>query len=366
MSKGQHLYLVLDDWFQGYSIRKINLWSTNTCPQLKPVGLSPTGAICMGVHSLPSASFCFQAPSGKPKSIAGAFGNKILVWFPEDSGTKCTQQHVIVHDIHEHASIRGPEPWKDMLNAIFIPVGDRLFALSDSSFGVLPSPPPAYDDANWENFVWSWSELPKPTFQCDMVTSYAVHPDGHSIFVTAVKESIPSTFSCDVAVPETRWRQHGLWHLPFTGRGYFDPELDAWIGLSGDLYATGRICSCDVVDTDSEDIHQQCPALKFSKEKLFSEVPAEMHIGATLVCMGGGSKYCLLEAIYIKAGRMSDSEDSGGKVNEKNRFLRLTTFSLKYDKNGDLTTGNSRRVSYCSVPHKVTDAMLEYPVAFWM
>lgn len=198
-SKGRHLYLVLDDLSQGYSIHKINLWSTNTCPQLKPIGTSTSGAICTGMHSLPSAFFSFQAPRGKPKSIAGAFGNKILAFFSEhdDSGTikQCMQNHALAFDIHNQALIRGPDRCKDMLsNAIFIPVGDRLFALTDDSsfFGVIPMPPRAYHNANWNNFVWSWMQLPKPTFQCDdiVITSYAVHSDGHSVFVKHCQQGL--------------------------------------------------------------------------------------------------------------------------------------------------------------------------------
>ncbi|KAK8444146.1 hypothetical protein SEVIR_9G091650v4 [Setaria viridis] len=141
--------------------------------------------------------------------------------------------------------------------------------------------------------------------------------------------------------------------------------------------------------------------MKLSKEKLFSKVPGEKHIGATLVYMGVESKFCLLECITNQAdladelpgsdetnGEPSDeadelaycddlNEDSDGEVNEdyevneeqdRYRFLRLTTFSLMYDKNGDLTTGSdySCWLGYCSMPQEVTQSMLEHPVAFWM
>ncbi|KAF7078295.1 hypothetical protein CFC21_082756 [Triticum aestivum] len=194
-----------------------------------------------------------------------------------------------------------------------------------------------------------------------------------------------------------------MWQLPFTGRGYFDPELDAWVGLSAQLDTIGHICSCDVVSTNSGTSHQQCPAMKVGKENLFSEFPDERHIGATLVYTGGESKLCLLEVIYMQAdsadkptesdeknedfddglnntysnettvGEAADSDEmneySADEVDEEQdhkRFLRLTTFSLRYDRNGDLRTGNSRRVRYYSLPQEVNDSMLEYPVAFWM
>ena len=50
----------------------------------------------------------------------------------------------------------------------------------------------------------------------------------------------------------------------------------------------------------------------------------------------------------------------------KHFYFRLTTFSLRYDRSGDLTTGSSRRVRYFVVPREVTHAMLKYPVALWM
>ncbi|XP_048550254.1 uncharacterized protein LOC125529875 [Triticum urartu] len=72
-------------------------------------------------------------------------------------------------------------------------------------------------------------------------------------------------------------------------------------------------------------------------------------------------------------GEAADSDEmneySADEVDEEQdhkRFLRLTTFSLRYDRNGDLRTGNSRRVRYYSLPQEVNDSMLEYPMAFWM
>jgi hypothetical protein len=53
---------------------------------------------------------------------------------------------------------------------------------------------------------------------------------------------------------------------------------------------------------------------------------------------------------------------------DRYRFLRVATFSLRYDKNGDLTTGYdySYRLGYYSMTQEVTQSTLEHPVAFWM
>uniref|UniRef100_A0A0A8YIX7 Uncharacterized protein n=1 Tax=Arundo donax TaxID=35708 RepID=A0A0A8YIX7_ARUDO len=104
---------------------------------------------------------------------------------------------------------------------------------------------------------------------------------------------------------------------------------------------------------------------------LFSEDPVERHIGATLVYMGGGSKFCLVQCISIEhddsVDEINDSKPEDKDATRRTRFLfRLTTFSLKYDKNGDLTTGNSRRVRNYKVPNESTEFLLKNPVAFWM
>jgi hypothetical protein len=60
-------------------------------------------------------------------------------------------------------------------------------------------------------------------------------------------------------------------------------------------------------------------------------------------------------------------DQESGEIRPCRYLFRLTTFSLKFDKHGHLTAGNSQRVRYYKVPQAITDsALLEYPVAFWM
>ena len=156
----------------------------------------------------------------------------------------------------------------------------------------------------------------------------------------------------------------------------------------------------------------QCPARKLSKEKLLSDDPTERHVGATLVYMGGRSKFCLVQCVSIDGDRadercdcnlddeddlederngcdleecyycdddlldVCDMEDDDGSAADEmkdcetsrpRRYLvRLTSFTLKYDRNGDLTTGSSCRVRYYRVPGGSTVPLLSNPVAFWM
>ncbi|CAL4918999.1 unnamed protein product [Urochloa decumbens] len=348
--KPRHLYLVLDDWSWGYSIRKIDL-SDDPRLQLIAEGLAPGRNICTSRYRLPPPFFRFQAQRSEPKYIAGAFESKILA-MQSLIGPKFWEG-VHVYDVRNQSFMFAGQRWPVMLKPIYIPVGDWLFVLTAGSF----------------------IRLKQPSFN---------------------KCVDSATFCFDMAQDE--WAQHGQWQLPFIGRGYFDPELDAWVGLSSVVGTFGHLCSCDLAPCPYEvPFHMgathKCPDLKISKEKLFSEVAAERHIGVTLVYMGGGSRFCLLECIRLQADLADEptvglvdevNEDSVSVVNEDSvsvvnphsvtlvnekygmHFLKLTTFSLKYDKIGNLTTGNSRCVRYYSLPQKVTKPMLEHPVAFWM
>lgn len=98
------------------------------------------------------------------------------------------------------------------------------------------------------------------------------------------------------------------------------------------------------------------------KENLFAEEPDEWPVGAaTLVDMGGGSRFCPVQCVC-------KYEEEGEQQPLQRRYLsaRVTTLFLKYDKNGDLTTGYSRRIQNYRVPEEATESMLKYPVAFWM
>jgi hypothetical protein len=93
--------------------------------------------------------------------------------------------------------------------------------------------------------------------------------------------------------------------------------------------------------------------------------------------MGGKSCFCLVEAILISSivdenayglyedeGSSytdDDDDDEEGPLITCRYLLRLMTFSLKFDENGDLTTGNSRRVQYYNMSEDATKRVLEHP-----
>lgn len=80
--------------------------------------------------------------------------------------------------------------------------------------------------------------------------------------------------------------------MPFLDRGYFDSELDAWIGLHKD----GYICSCQVALRSSSSASQMIKLdWQTRKEKLFYKDP-DTHIRASLTYLGK-SKFCLVESV---------------------------------------------------------------------
>ncbi|CAN6322622.1 unnamed protein product [Urochloa humidicola] len=428
----RHLYLLLDDWPSGYSIRKVDLPSDDFAPN-DPHGVPDEGDIvCTGDHRLPPAIFRVEARRGLPTYFAAAFDSKILVLHPISPAAalpSVLEHHVPIFDVRTRSCLFGPRMETTGADPIYIPAGGRLFALAAGTFDWLdPAPPPVGKEAR----EWHWLEIPDPPFERKHVTSYAVHPDGQTIFVSTKNGASAATFAFETEEHGGIWNRHGKWALPFDGRAHYDAELDAWVGLSGDPDSIGYLCSCDTVPANPDSGGgSQCPARKLSKEKLFSDDPTETHVGATLVYMGGRSEFCLVQCVSIEEdytdGKcccgLEDEYDSaderncchleeedhfdddlllddcGGSADERKycycdlkdgsaaekddckeneqdatsrpgrprRYLfRVTIFHLKYDKNGELTTGICRRIQYYRVPAESTVDLLSNPVAFWM
>ncbi|KQK13194.1 hypothetical protein BRADI_1g08525v3 [Brachypodium distachyon] len=126
------------------------------------------------------------------------------------------------------------------------------------------------------------------------------------------------------AAKAPRWTLHRGWQLPFKGPA--SPPPASW---------------------------------KLSKEKLFccQDDPGERHAGATLVYLGTESKFCLVHCVSL---------DDYGK---RRHLLRLTTFSLELDGNGDLRITSRRLVRSFRLPKAVLESRSEFftkPVALWM
>ncbi|CAN6253527.1 unnamed protein product [Urochloa humidicola] len=351
----KHLYLVLDDWELGYSIRKVDLLSDFDSVE---ADLDSTAE-----QRLPPAVFRLEAPHARSGQFA-AFGTKIMFMGTIDNpwGT------VPMYDVRTRALTSAPrrdsEP--NPFCCAYVQVDGKFFLLDDGIFEMLRPPPPPLDGTLLKvKFDWSWCALPLPSYHDDVI-SYAVHPDERTLVFSMVKNSHGSiklaTFSFNIE--SSQWMRHGAWGLPFRGRGYFDPDLDAWVGLSSDPDALGHLCACDILSADNKNEHP--PLCKLSKERLFCVGPAEKHIGATLVYLGDRSRFCLVQCLSIDGRPGGIWKES---LPERLRYLlRVTTFSLKYDKHGYLLTAKHRHIGSYRLPEIATVYLehLERPVAFWM
>jgi hypothetical protein len=170
-----------------------------------------------------------------------------------------------------------------------------------------------------------------PFTEGEVINSYAVHPDGRTVFVSS---SFSRIFSFDAGNGSgSGWSFHGDWELPFEGQGYFDSDLDAWVGLDLD----GYIGTCQVPSRSTGGTAEQLD-WKTAKDKLWNE---EQHLEPTLTCMGNARFYL---------------------VDSVERELQITTFRLRYSRKGELQIID-RSTSSCPVP-KYTGTFS--PVAFWI
>ncbi|RLM66459.1 hypothetical protein C2845_PM16G20010 [Panicum miliaceum] len=248
----------------------------------------------------------------------------------------------------------GSKPW-------YISVGGRLLAFVYPFVEVLAPQPPPTDRS------WSWDSVePPPPFVSSVVTGYAVHPDGRTVFVSVrdwrpdipgkiyILKSRRSTFTFDMERLE--WAHAGEWLLPFKGRAYYDRELDAWVGLCLHREAAGRVCCCDVPPAPPAGAGcETMPAWKLGRDVFFGDPGSALgHLGATLL---SDSTFCVVEG-----GIPMDCDGD-----TRTRVVKMTCFRLKYGKDGDLCTTHHR--AYASLSYGVAHERMDRtqnPVAFWM
>ncbi|CAL4885945.1 unnamed protein product [Urochloa decumbens] len=344
---GEHLYLVVDDWSNGYNIRKINL---------------PSGSGEGAVQRLPPGFMNIVAPRERPQYFTSAFGTKIVVMHPSTSGII-----VPMIDVSRQTVMLGPRT-NYPVYPFYFPVGsDKLFTLDLSTFetcrlqlkpeGMFP--PPAESD-------WRWCQLEVPPFNHLDACSYAVNEQKQTIFVSIRGDTV-ATFSFETG--ESKWKLHGQWTLPFNDRGYYDRDLDDYVGLSKD--SLGYLYFCDMTRTDTDCGLCPCPDVKCSKVKVFNKNPAERHLGATIIYMHH-SKFCIVECVSIddvKADQALQelSGAEGGEASSGSIYMyRVITFTIKFNRRSDLRVKRYRVQCY-EVPREATSKFIHKdPVAFWL
>ncbi|CAO1939804.1 unnamed protein product [Urochloa humidicola] len=265
---------------------------------------------------------------------------------------------ILVYDTETAALTVGPPPPDGHLRDLgeAVAVGGKLYALTfffdevqchSSSFQVLSWEPTTDQQRPWDpTMEWSWDTLlaPAPFTGYEIITSYALHPNGRTIFMS------------------TDWRTHSLdtsngvcrdlgeWKLPFRGQAYFDGELDAWVGLHYE--EQGYVCCCPVTSRSATTARQ--PECKILKEKLFrrhgeDKDPYGRYLSATLTYMGD-SKFCLIESVL----RAKNAHEA---------VLHVTLFGLKYDHKRELKTKTHRTTRFYGVSK---NTLLFSHAAFWL
>ncbi|KAG2645622.1 hypothetical protein PVAP13_2KG435300 [Panicum virgatum] len=250
----KHLYLILDDWERGYGVYKIDVDDfDSSAAGARPEPLPETPVVRFEARHGGSRR---RSPSAPGHAPAGG-GNEVL------------------------------------LKPLFASVAGSLYLLRGGHFDVLSAapPPPPDSRSRREDTAWAWSRVPllPPFDDSNRISSFALHPDGRTLFVSQDQ----STFSFDTESQE--WAAHGNWTLPIKGQAYFDGELDAWVGLCCHKGGEGYICSADVTPAAAD--CRRLPAWKLGKELVF-DAGSRRHLGAKLVYMGD-TRYCLVESLAL-------------------------------------------------------------------
>ncbi|KQJ91771.1 hypothetical protein BRADI_4g39613v3 [Brachypodium distachyon] len=303
----RHLYLALDDRDRGYSLYKLDVLDAADADQAeRPLPEPPVLRL--------------EVPESGDACHFAALGTKIIAF--------SNRSPPLVHDALTGAltiGSRRPPRALSRFPSFTVAAGGRLLALPHA-----------------RRWAWSPADSSSPVpFDPRAVACHAVHPDGRTVFVSAQRRAGGAaswldhgTFSLDTGGLSGEWTRHGGWLLPFKGQAFFEPQLDAWVGLDGQ----GHLCSCDGVSRRGT--RAAAPVRKVCEDTpLLLDPDSDGKRDAVLTHMGD-ARFCVVE----RAAR-----DGGGEC-----VLRVTTFAVRYGKHGELKIADRRLVgSYLAPRHNV-------------
>ncbi|BAS83151.1 Os03g0236675 [Oryza sativa Japonica Group] len=351
----KHLYLALDDWEKGYNLYKVDVHA---------IGSADTEA----ESQLPEPPVLqLEAAKGARDVLFAAVGTDILaLWQPRYETTRTAVYDTATGRL-DAAGPRHPRALQPMRFVVASSAGARgLYALHGGGMHFLERR--GGGEATTEP-RWTWSTAcsslrlpfdgmqpgsPRRTMQ---ITSYAMHPDGRTVFVSATSGKHHGTFSSSLDDDDdNEWTRRGDWLLPFHGQGHYDAKLRAWVGL----HSPGHVCTCDVPSTTFSSVAaatSQPPAWQLvNAEHLFQEDHPER--GGTSLVSTGDAEFCIVESVTPK---WMDPVWDRDEIDEY--VLRVTRFRLKHDRHGQLrASSRCRRASYRVRKHDSVFA----PQAFWM
>ncbi|KAM0841384.1 hypothetical protein ACQ4PT_059019 [Festuca glaucescens] len=247
----QHLYLALDDWEGGYSIHKLDADN---------IFLDDIGG--GGEHRLPEPTAIRIKTPVYGRMIFTALGTTIFIdTNPHNRGDNVPP--TFVYDTDTAALTVGPRIPRGIDGlSTFMAARETLYALTTAD-----SPdPPCLQALSWGR-----------------TATEKIWEPGMDWSGSRVRSSRPR------------------------GQGFFDAELDAWVGI--DRKEAGYVCCCQVASRSAT--ARRPPERRVLEEKLFrfnneeNYMDGGRYMKATLTYMGG-SRFCLVENISCSEDAIDD------------------------------------------------------------
>ncbi|KQJ85711.1 hypothetical protein BRADI_4g01170v3 [Brachypodium distachyon] len=375
----KHLYLVLDDWDKGFSLHKLDVlgffFSSDSDEEEEEEEVEQ-----QQLRRLPDPPALRLTETRHSPMLFAALGSSVFIGSKEPCSAQATG--ALVYDTGTAAMAIGPRLPEDPCGLFVAGAGGggekkkkkKLYALayvehegtqrvSVQALSWARSAAAALEAEPWlPSHGWSWETLPATApFDADeeSVASYAAHPDGRTIFFSTRRRRCDrsrrvGTYSLDTESGE--WRSHGEGSvLPFQGQGYFERELDAWVGLHKD----GYICACQAVSGTAA----PAPEWRKTEHKLFrrheddGDPERRRHLSATLTYMGN-NRFCLVESAVRDGVDLRHTYGGGHGC-----ALHVTLFGLKYSREGELQATVRRTTTSYKVSKYIPGF---YHQAFWM